>query len=44
MSDRIMKCWICGDDATTDEHKTKRSDLASVNAPPTHMLSRVPRA
>jgi len=22
-----MKCWICGDEATTGEHRTKRSDL-----------------
>jgi hypothetical protein len=25
-----QKCWICGSDATTGEHKTKRSDLSDV--------------
>jgi hypothetical protein len=29
------KCWICGDAATTGEHKTKRSDLRSVFGVPT---------
>jgi hypothetical protein len=26
MSDKAIKCWIWNDDATTGEHKTKRSD------------------
>jgi len=30
-----MKCWICGDDGTTGEHKAKRSDLRSVFGTPT---------
>jgi hypothetical protein len=30
-----MKCWICGDDGTTGEHKIKRSDLHSVLRPAT---------
>jgi hypothetical protein len=25
-----MKCWICGDEATTGEHKTKASDLRAL--------------
>jgi hypothetical protein len=29
------RCWICGGDATTGEHKTKRSDLRSVFGVPT---------
>ena len=30
-----MDCWICGDPATTGEHKTKQSDLRSVLGTPT---------
>lgn len=30
-----MKCWICDADATTGEHKIKRSDLADVFGAPT---------
>lgn len=29
-----MDCWICGDDATTGEHKTKQSDLRDVLGKP----------
>ncbi len=29
------KCWICGNDGTTGEHKTKRSDLRAVFGSPT---------
>src|ERR1700722_5012471 len=29
------KCWICGEAATSGEHKTKRSDLRSVFGIPT---------
>ena len=35
MSETLPKCWICGDAATTGEHKTKRSDLRSVFGIPT---------
>ena len=35
MSERPTKCWICGDDATTREHRTKRSDLRDVFGAPT---------
>lgn len=35
MSATLPKCWICGDAATTGEHKTKRSDLRSVFGIPT---------
>ncbi len=31
----MVKCWICGDDGTTREHKTKRSDLRAVFRTPT---------
>ncbi len=31
----LPKCWICGEDATTGEHKTKKSDLKSVFGVPT---------
>ena len=30
-----MDCWICGNPATTGEHKTKRSDLKAVLGTPT---------
>jgi hypothetical protein len=30
-----MDCWICGDPATTGEHKTKQSDLRAVLGEPT---------
>ena len=30
-----MKCWICGGDGTTGEHKIKRSDLRSLFPAPT---------
>jgi hypothetical protein len=30
-----MNCWICGDPATTGEHKTKHSDLRAVLGKPT---------
>jgi hypothetical protein len=30
-----MNCWICGDLATTGEHKTKQSDLRAVLGKPT---------
>ena len=30
-----MNCWICGDAATTGEHKTKQSDLRAVLGKPT---------
>lgn len=30
-----MKCWICGDEATTGEHMTKASDLRSMFGPVT---------
>ena len=29
----IFKCWICGDVATTGEHKTKRTDLLALREP-----------
>lgn len=32
---RQSKCWICGNDATTGEDKTKRSDLRSAFGVPT---------
>ena len=35
MSTSPTKCWICGDDATTREHRTKRSDLRNVFGIPT---------
>jgi hypothetical protein len=35
MSTTLPPCWICGDAATTGEHKTKRSDLRSVFGAPT---------
>jgi hypothetical protein len=35
MTKPLTKCWICGEDATTGEHKTKRSDLRSVFGEPT---------
>jgi hypothetical protein len=35
MTKPIAKCWICGEDATTGEHKTKKSDLKSVFGVPT---------
>ena len=35
MSETLPECWICGDPATTGEHKTKRSDLRSVFGIPT---------
>jgi|SRR5215831_3043236 len=35
MTKPIPKCWICGQDATTREHKTKRSDLKSLFGEPT---------
>jgi hypothetical protein len=28
-------CWICGEPATTGEHKTKQSDLRAVLGTPT---------
>ena len=31
----MRDCWICGDPATTGEHKTKQSDLGSVLGKPT---------
>lgn len=34
MSTSPTKCWICGDDATTREHRTKRSDLRDVFGTP----------
>ena len=30
-----IKCWICGDDATSGEHKTKKSDLKALFGVPT---------
>jgi hypothetical protein len=30
----MMDCWICGDPATTGEHKTKQSDLRAVLGKP----------
>lgn len=35
MVDASLKCWIFGNDATTGEHKTKRSDLRAVFGKPT---------
>lgn len=35
MSTSPTKCWICGADATTREHRTKRSDLRDVFGTPT---------
>src|SRR5262245_32730302 len=35
MTKPVPKCWICGDDATTGEHKTKKSDLKSAFGVPT---------
>jgi len=35
MTETFEKCWICGDIATTGEHKTKRSDLRDVFGAPT---------
>lgn len=35
MSATPLPCWICGDAATTGEHKTKRSDLRSAFGVPT---------
>ena len=35
MSASPTKCWICGDNATAREHKTKRSDLRDVFGTPT---------
>ena len=35
MTGAPAKCWICGDAATTGEHKTKRSDLRAVFGNPT---------
>ena len=35
MTKPVPKCWICGGDATTGEHKTKKSDLKSVFGAPT---------
>jgi hypothetical protein len=32
---QYLPCWICGEPATTGEHKTKRSDLRSVFGRPT---------
>ena len=34
MTIATQKCWICGDDATSGEHKTKRSDLLDVFGKP----------
>jgi hypothetical protein len=34
MTDAVKKCWICGDAATSGEHKTKRSDLRDVLGKP----------
>ncbi len=31
----LLDCWICGDPATTGEHKTKQSDLKAVLGTPT---------
>ncbi len=31
----VPPCWVCGDPATTGEHKTKRSDLRAVFGSPT---------
>lgn len=35
MSTSPTKCWICGESATTREHRTKRSDLRDVFGLPT---------
>jgi hypothetical protein len=35
MTSPMPKCWICGEDGTTREHKTKKSDLKSVFGEPT---------
>lgn len=35
MAAAMKKCWICGDVATTGEHKSKRSDLRDVFGAPT---------
>ena len=35
MTKPLPRCWICGDDGTTREHKTKKSDLKSVFGMPT---------
>ena len=34
MTEATPTCWICGDPATTGEHKTKRSDLRDVFGTP----------
>jgi hypothetical protein len=33
----VMKCWICGGNATSGEHMTKRSDLKSAFGKPTQV-------
>jgi hypothetical protein len=30
VANAVVKCWICGKDGTTGEHKTKRADLRAV--------------
>jgi hypothetical protein len=35
MAKSIPECWICGEDAITREHKTKKSNLNSVFGVPT---------
>lgn len=35
MTKDAQKCWICGNDGTTGEHKSKRSDMRAVFGKPT---------